>query len=59
MSIVIADKGVDRTITGCGEIGWPAGCQILDTAGQPQSLPFTVPAGSQRLVFWGNSLFRR
>ncbi len=59
MSIVIADRGVDRTVTACGEIGWPAGCQILDAAGQPQPLPFTVPAGSQRMVFWGDSPYRR
>ena len=56
---VMAPRSAPKTVASCGEFGWPAGCSLTNLDGVPLSLPLTVPAGSQAMVLWADSPYRR
>ena len=55
----MAPRSAPKTVASCGEFGWPAGCSLTNLDGVPLSLPLTVPAGSQAMVLWADSPYRR
>ena len=57
-SVAFAPTDSARTI-GCAELGWPASCSVIGSAGEAVALPLTLPAGTARLLMRGDSIFRR
>jgi parallel beta-helix repeat protein len=43
----------------CATLGWPAGCTIADTQGNAVAQPYSVPAGTSRIFYRGDSSWRR
>jgi hypothetical protein len=59
MATIVAPRGASRTVSSCSEFGWPSSCALLSQGGTPVTLPLTVPPGSQQMVFWADSPYRK
>jgi parallel beta-helix repeat protein len=55
---VVAAPRHSAQLVGCADLGWPAHCAVMDTAGTPISLPSELAAGTTRLFLRADSALR-
>ena len=57
-SVVYASTKASKVVD-CAALGWAAGCQVKDTNGNAVALPFTLPAGTAKLLLRADTVLRR
>jgi Periplasmic copper-binding protein (NosD) len=56
-SYVYTPVGASKTVD-CAALGWPTGCRVTDAYGSTVALPFTLPAGSAKLLLRSDTTLR-